>query len=39
LSGPVNACWTVTYWSIANPMRSASGSEAINRLASSESVK
>ena len=37
--GPENACWTVTCWSIANPMRSASGSDAISRFASSESVK
>jgi len=39
LSGPENACWTVICWSIANPIRSASGSDAISRLASSESVK
>ncbi len=31
-SGPENACWTVTCWSIANPMRSASGSDAMSRL-------
>ena len=35
----MNAFWTVTCWSSANPTSSAIGSEAISALASSESVK
>ena len=35
----MNACWTVTCWSMAKPMRSASGSCAMSWFASSESVK
>ena len=37
--GPANAVGTVTCWSSAKPMRSASGSVAMSRFASSESVK
>src|SRR5215213_5587004 len=37
-SGPENAFWTVTCWSSAKPISSASGSRAISSLAASESV-
>jgi hypothetical protein len=39
LSGPEKAVCTVTCWSSANPIRSASGLRAMSRFASSESVK
>jgi hypothetical protein len=39
LSGPENAVGTVTCWSSANPIRSASGSCAMSSFASSDSVK